>query len=116
VKEAKIQLDQAQESFIEISRGIIAQLEKNKHEAERIVQAVGDTGVTGNYRIIAIQESTQANLWRWITVGLFSCGLGMAAATFYKFYHEPVSSTNTFAIAVRLLYALAIAAPAFYTA
>lgn len=40
----------------------------------------------------------------------------MAAATFYKFYHEPVSSTNTFAIAVRLLYALAIAAPAFYTA
>ncbi|CAE1132469.1 hypothetical protein [Xanthomonas euroxanthea] len=64
VKEAKIQLEQAQESFVEISRGIIAQLEKNKHEAERIVQAVGDTGVTGNYRIIAIQESTQANLWR----------------------------------------------------
>src|SRR3546814_16446078 len=40
----------------------------------------------------------------------------MAGFTFYKFYHEPVSSSNTLAIAVRLLYALAVASPAFYTA
>src|SRR3546814_13984142 len=40
----------------------------------------------------------------------------MAGFTFYKFYHEPVSPSNTLAIAVRLLYALAVASPAFYTA
>ncbi|MBL0223238.1 MAG: hypothetical protein IPQ17_11085 [Xanthomonadales bacterium] len=40
----------------------------------------------------------------------------MATATFYRFYHEPVTTTNTLAIAIRLLYALAVAAPAFYTA
>ncbi|WIH05959.1 hypothetical protein KHF85_05745 [Xanthomonas translucens pv. graminis] len=116
VKEAKSELEQAQKDFTETSQGFMTALEQHKHEAERIVQAVGDTGVTGNYRIIANQESTQANRWRWITVGLFACGLCMAVATFYKFYHEPVNATNTLAIAVRLLYALAIAAPAFYTA
>ena len=68
------------------------------------------------YQTIANAETGQANLWRWITIALFACGLAMAGATFFKFYHEPVNTDNTLAILVRLLYALAIAAPAFYTA
>src|SRR3546814_1699158 len=87
-----------------------------RSDAARIVQVVGDIGVTGNYQTIANKEARQANLWRRVTVGLFACGLAMAGFTFYKFYHEPVSSSNTLAIAVRLLYALAVASPAFYTA
>jgi hypothetical protein len=102
--------------FSDSANSAIDALEKHKSDAARIVQVVGDIGVTGNYQTIANTEAHQANLWRLITVGLFACGLAMAGFTFYKFYHEPVSTNNPLAIAVRLLYALAVASPAFYTA
>ncbi len=116
VNASKEELEQASLDFNNQAVAIIATLEKHKSDAARIVQVVGDIGVTGNYQNIANAETLQANLWRWITIGLFACGLLMAGATFYKFYHESVNVTNTLAIAVRLLYALVIAAPAFYTA
>jgi hypothetical protein len=88
-----------------------------KHtEAAKIVQVVGNIGVTGNYRQIAISEGEQANFWRWITVATFGVAILLAAATFYKFWHEPITLENTWSIAVRLLYALAITGPALYTA
>lgn len=116
IAESKAKLTESDTNFKTEASGIIDALETHKTNAARIVQVVGDIGVTGNYQNIANKETGQANLWRWITIGLFAGGLLMAGATFYKFYHEPVTGTNTLAIAVRLLYALAIAAPAFYTA
>ena len=116
INDSKEKLAEASRIFNEKASGVIESLETHKSNAARIVQVVGDIGVTGNYQNIANKETKQANLWRWITIGLFAAGLAMAGATFYKFYHEPVTPTNTLAIAVRLLYALAIAAPAFYTA
>lgn len=106
----------AKQGFSDNADSALDALEKHKSDAARIVQVVGDIGVTGNYQAIADKEAHQANLWRRVTVGLFACGLAMAGFTFYKFYHEPVSSSNTLAIAIRLLYALAVASPAFYTA
>lgn len=116
IAESKTNLAESETKFKAEACSIIDALESHKKNAARIVQVVGDIGVTGNYQNIANKETGQANLWRWITISLFASGLLMAAATFYKFYHEPVTGTNTLAIAVRLLYALAIAAPAFYTA
>lgn len=116
VQESRAKLAESDTIFRGQAAGIIDALETHKSNAARIVQVVGDIGVTGNYQNIANKETGQANLWRWITIGLFACGLLMAGSTFYKFYHEPVTATNTLAIAIRLLYALAIAAPAFYTA
>ncbi len=106
----------AKTDFFSNAEAVLSALEGHKRDAARIVQVVGDIGVTGNYQTIANKETSQANLWRWITIGLFACGLAMAGFTFLKFYHAPVTPDNTLAIAVRLLYALAIAAPAFYTA
>ena len=116
INDSKEKLAEASHNFGEKASGVIESLETHKSNAAKIVQVVGDIGVTGNYQNIANKETKQANLWRWITIGFFAAGLVMAAATFYKFYHEPVTPTNTLAIAIRLLYALAIAAPAFYTA
>lgn len=116
IAESKVKLVESEATFKTEASGIIEALDTHKRNAARIVQVVGDIGVTGNYQNIANKETGQANLWRWITIGLFAGGLVMAGATFYKFYHEPVTATNTLAIAIRLLYALAIAAPAFYTA
>jgi hypothetical protein len=112
----KSEFSTAKNEFFTNAQQVLTALDNHKNDAARIVQVVGDIGVTGNYQTIANKETGQANLWRWITIGLFLCGLAMAAATFYRFYHEPVTTTNTLAIAIRLLYALAVAAPAFYTA
>lgn len=116
ITESKDKLAQSERDFNSHANDVIESLEMHKANAARIVQVVGDIGATGNYQNIANKETWQADLWRWFTIGLFACGLIMAGGTFYKFYHEPVTGTNTLAIAVRLLYALAIAAPAFYTA
>lgn len=100
------------------SRGesLIKALEDQREKAARIVQVVGNIGATGNYQRIANEETKQANLWRWITIGIFSAGLMVAVATFYKFWGQPLTTETGLAVLVRLLYAVAITAPAWYTA
>lgn len=98
------------------SAALISELENQKAQAARIVQVVGNIGVTGNYQQIANAESEQANFWRWITVAIFGAGICVAAATFVKFWGQPFSAENAWSVAIRLLYAIAITAPAWYTA
>jgi hypothetical protein len=116
VNEAREALDDSIRKMESETLDLVETLKRHRDEAARIVQVVGDIGVTGNYQNIATKETSQADTWRRITMSLFVAGLAIAGFTFYKFYHEPVTPTNTLAIVVRLLYALAVAAPAFYTA
>lgn len=98
------------------SSNLIEQLEEQRTKAARIVQVVGNIGVTGNYQQIAIAESKQANLWRWITVTIFGAGITLAAATFIEFWGQTFNAETAWSVAIRLLYAIAITAPAWYTA
>lgn len=91
-------------------------LEERRVEAARIVQVVGNIGVTGNYQQIANSEGKQANFWRWATILFFAGGVIVAAATFIKFWGQPFSPETAWSVAIRLLYAIAITAPAWYTA
>lgn len=91
-------------------------LNKSKEEAARIVQVVGNTGITGNYQKIAVAEGKQANFWRWVTVVFFCMGIFIAAVTFWKFLHEPFSPETAWSALIRLVYAVAITAPAWYSA
>jgi hypothetical protein len=98
------------------STTLIKEISDKKDQAAQIVQVVGNIGVTGNYQQIATAEAGQANLWRWVTVTIFGIGIAVAVATFWRYWGEPVSGVNAASIAVRLLYAIAITAPAWYTA
>lgn len=91
-------------------------LRASQEEAARIVQVVGNTGITGNYQKIANSEGAQANVWRWITIAFFTAGIAIAVATFWKFWHEPFSPETAWSVLIRLMYAIAITAPAWYTA
>jgi hypothetical protein len=91
-------------------------LQASQIEAARIVQVVGNTGITGNYQKIANTEGEQANVWRWITIAFFTAGIAIAAATFWKFWHQPFSPETAWSVLIRLMYAVAITAPAWYTA
>lgn len=94
----------------------LADLDSQRERAAKIVQVVGNIGVTGNYQRIANEEGRQANTWRWITIGVFAAGIGVAVATFVKFWDQPLTPENLWSVMVRLLYAIAITAPAWYTA
>lgn len=98
------------------SAALIAALEEQRSKAAQIVQVVGNIGVTGNYQLIANGEAKQANFWRWATVLFFACGVSLAVSTFVRFWGEPVTAESIWSIAIRLLYAIAITAPAWYTA
>ena len=91
-------------------------LRTSQEQAAQIVQVVGNTGITGNYQKIANAEGKQANSWRWITIAFFGAGIAIAGATFWKFWHEPFSPENALSVLIRLMYAIAITAPAWYTA
>lgn len=91
-------------------------LKTSQEQAAQIVQVVGNTGITGNYQKIANAEGQQANAWRWITVALFAFGIAIAGATFWKFWHAPFSTESAWSVLIRLIYAVAITAPAWYTA
>ena len=98
------------------SAALIAALEVQKSKAAQIVQVVGNIGVTGNYQQIANAEAKQANFWRWATVLIFLAGISVAGATFIKYWSQPFSTENTWSVVIRLLYAIAITVPAWYTA
>jgi VIT1/CCC1 family predicted Fe2+/Mn2+ transporter len=95
---------------------VLKRLAQHQSDAERIVQVVGNVGITGNYQKIARSENTQANIWRLLTLGFFALGVLLAVLTFLKFYEEPFHAEHTLTVAIRLLFAIAITAPAWYTA
>lgn len=108
------------EELLEAIKGntdaLLLELEEKRNQAARIVQVVGNIGATGNYKRIADSESKQANLFRWITLGIFGAGVFIAVATFIKFWGEPLNSETILAIFIRLLYAIVITTPAWYSA
>lgn len=95
---------------------ILESLERSKEDAARIVQVVGNIGVTGNYQAIAISESGHANQWRWITIAFFTTGMIFAGATFVEFWGQALTTENAISAAIRLLYAIVLTTPAWYSA
>ena len=95
------------------AQALMTDLERQRTEAARIVGVVGNTGITGNYQKIAMSEAQQADSWRGITIGFFGVGVILAIVTFVTFLEH---SADPFSVVIRLLFALGITAPAWYTA
>lgn len=109
--------------FLEMQDGVaqehakgLRDLEATKQKAAQILQIVGNIGVTGNYQATAEKEAKQADDWRGMTVMFFFFGVGLAALTLVQFWGKDLTVDNALSIIVRLAYALAITAPAYYTA
>ena len=94
----------------------LEELSRKEDEAKKIVQVVGNIGVTGNYQKIALAEGVAANTWRYITIGFFGVGVAVALTSFAIHIISPSSPENVWTFAIRFVTAIAIASPAFYTA
>lgn len=116
VEKMKESFNQIRTTTSENAEALIASLEQSRRDAAQIVQVVGNIGVTGNYQKIANNEDKSANLWRNVTLSIFGVGILLALATFAKFYFAPFSTETAFSVVIRLLFAIAITAPAWYTA
>jgi len=110
------QFSEFKEKSLGESNRLIQKIEDQRVQATQLVQVVGNIGVTGNYQQIANKESVEANFWRWATVSIFAAGIAVAIATFVKFWGQPFNAENAGSVVIRLLYAIAITAPAWYTA
>ena len=99
----------------------LAELKRKQEEARKIVQVVGNIGVTGNYQLTAKTEANTANNMRTMTLVFFAAGVLIAmivlvAHLFSEISPIKVAEGGPWELALRLLIALAIATPALYTA
>lgn len=82
-------------------------------QATRLIAAMGEKGTTTNYRIIADKESTAANFYRGVTLAIFGLGIVIATTSLWLHFRSPETLDS---IAIKLLFAIVITTPAWYTA
>lgn len=108
---------QAMQTESEIAQAArLASLQDSQDQAAKIVQIVGNIGVTGNFQKTAAIETERADIWRGFTIAFFCAGIAMAGLTFFKFLDATFNAETAWTVLVRLAYAIAITAPAYYTA
>lgn len=93
-------------------RRLIDDLEAKQREAGKIVQIVGNIGVTGNYQKLATDERKAASLWRFFTLCFFSVSVGVIAWGIISF----TGGADWHLAVIRVLAAIGLTAPAYYTA
>jgi DNA-binding Lrp family transcriptional regulator len=91
-------------------------LNGQEEKARELVGLVGDTAVTGNYKVIANAETIQANIWRKASVWFFAVGVTIAVAAFLEHVFKGSTTADFWTFATRFITAIAVASPAFYTA
>jgi len=114
-----IQLTQEKNEFSEwlekrnVESGtLLNDISEKQKEAAKIVQIVGNIGVTGNYQKMALKEGRAASFWRAATILFFLISIGIVI-----FALTSLSSGQEWHFAlIRLLAAITLTAPAYYTA
>lgn len=99
---------------------LVAKISEKETEARSLVQSVGEVLITGTYQKTAKDESELANVFRWITIGLFTTGILIVLSNYIvhiiSIFQGVTYDENPWTIAARFLTALVVSLPAFYTA
>ena len=103
-----------QKAFFEAeAKGIVEKLEQKLAEANKIVNIVGNVGVTGNYQKIANQHKSSANFFRWVALGFM---IVMSGLLIYSIIELSNTDFNLYKSLVRILAAAVLTYPAVYAA
>lgn len=113
VERVTLEADQLIESTSDKSDDLMAALQEKLEEARRIVNVVGNVGMTGDYQRNAEVQRKAANRWRWAAIGLFVLAAGMVALLLGFFAPAELGVAPTIR---RAVIALVLAAPAYYAA
>lgn len=89
----------------------IISLNAKLEEAKKIVNIVGDIGVTGNYQKIASEHKTTANTFRWISIGIMIVMSGLLIWTIIDLSN---AGFDLYKSIVRIVAATILTYPAIY--
>jgi len=95
------------------AKSIVEKLEQKLAEANKIVNIVGNVGVTGNYQKIANQHKESANFFRWVALGFM---IVMSGLLIYSIIELSNTDFNLYKSLVRILAAAVLTYPAVYAA
>jgi hypothetical protein len=96
-----------------ISTDLISKLNVKLEEANKIVNIIGNVGVTGNYQNIANQNKTNANFWRWIAIFFMVL---MSSLLVWSIIELGNADFNLYKSLVRVIAAAVLTYPAIYAA
>ena len=80
-------------------------------EAKRLVNVIGNVGVTGNYQNIANQHKRTANIWRYIAIGFMTILSGLLI---YAIWDVSSANYDWIKSVIRIIAAAALSYPATY--
>lgn len=95
------------------STDLINKLNIKLEEANKIVNIIGNVGVTGNYQNIANQNKKTANFWRWTAVFFMVLMSGLLVWSIIELGN---SDFNLYKSLVRIIAAAVLTYPAIYAA
>ena len=120
VKQIDELLDRARRQVEEMSSGLsdradrlISELESKLEDARRIVNVIGNVGMTGDYQRNAEDQRKAANRWRWAAIVLFVAAAAAVALLLGFLVPDELGVAGTIR---RAVVALLLAAPAYYAA
>jgi hypothetical protein len=69
---AKERLDEFEQTTEANALALVGSLNEMRDQAVRVLQVIGNTGLTGGYQKVANEEQKDANRWRWISIVSFA--------------------------------------------
>lgn len=120
----RTEIDQSKESFRkeidDLKAGVdtstselVKKLEEKLSEAQRIVNVIGNIGVTGNFQKVADGHKKSANFWRWAAIIFMSAFSGFLIWTIIDLSSDGYNWTKSL---IRVIAAAALSYPATYAA
>jgi hypothetical protein len=110
----KKSFDEQKSDFEKQSTEIIGNLNSKLSEANKIVNIVGNVGVTGNYQNIANQNKKTADYFRWVALGFMVIMSGLLIWSIIEISKN--GEFNVYKSLVRILAAAVLTYPAVYAA
>jgi len=96
-----------------VSDNVINSLNNKLEEANKIVNIVGNVGVTGNYQNIANKHGQNANFFRWVALAFM---VVMSILLIFSIVELGNAEFNLYKSLVRILAAAVLSYPAVYAA
>ncbi|MDQ1924655.1 hypothetical protein [Massilia pseudoviolaceinigra] len=104
------------ETSIDDAERFLAVLKNYEADAAKLFSALGHTGVTGNYQIVADRETTQANWLRTGAIIVFALAVTVAIISLFKYIDQVHTTETVLSMLVRVGTAITITLPGWYLA
>ncbi len=92
---------------------IVESISEKLEEARRLVNVIGNVGVTGNYQNIANQHKSNANFWRTLAIIFMTV---MSGLLIYAIWDVSSANYDWIKSVIRIIAAAALSYPATYAA